>query len=309
MKQARLNIVGCGRLARAIARLFFDAGLVGEIHIRNRSLASGYDAANAITAGVAHLNVRDMPPSSLWLVGCGDQDIQEVVQLLKREAQFDPSSIVFHCSGVLSSEELAPLRERGCSVASVHPVRSFASSEMVARDFSGTLCGGEGDERALAVVGDLFSRVGGEVFSISTEAKMVCHAGHVFASNYLVAILKIARDLYAAAGIPDDISMRLMEPLVRGTVDNVMKLGPTAALTGPIARGEGEIVARQLQELSAISPNAAGTYAQLGRVALEIARGQGVAEDRIRSVEASLNPRNGGVIGSPVECSRKIVGR
>lgn len=289
MERSTLNIVGCGRLGRAVAKLLFDAGLVQELNVCNRSLESGERAVDEMRCGVARASVGEMPPSSLWILGCGDQDLPEVVELLKRDARFVPSPIVFHCSGVVSSEVLSPLRERGCSVASVHPVRSFASTEMAVRDFKFTLCGCEGDQSAVVVVKDLFSRAGGEVFEVPTEAKLVCHAGHVFASNYLVTILKVARDLYVSAGISEELSWRLMEPLVRGTVDNVMRLGPTAALTGPIARGEGDIIATQLRALEGVSPGQADLYAKLGRATLEIARDQGLSEERCRSIETALD--------------------
>lgn len=285
---SRLHIVGCGRLGRAMAKLFRDAHLVDEIGVCNRSLESGERAVEAIGGGAVYESVRGMPPSSLWLVGCGDEAIPQVVQTLLSNAKFDSSAVVFHCSGVLSSQELAPLRERGCHVASVHPIRSFADTTLATDNFSGTFCGVEGDSDGVAVVRYLFSRVGGEVFHIPTESKLVLHAGHVFASNYLVALLKVARDLYAAAGIPEDLSWCLMEPLVRGTVDNVAQLGPIAALTGPIARGEGSVVERQLNLVREISPRVAEIYARFGEVALDLAREQGLSEERYRLVAAAL---------------------
>jgi predicted short-subunit dehydrogenase-like oxidoreductase (DUF2520 family) len=277
-----LNVVGCGRLGRAVAKLFLDSGIVSHVRVRNRTLESGQKAVVAIGAGVAHGEIGEMPPSALWLVGCGDQAMRETVELMCRHARISPGSVVFHCSGVVSSAELAPLRDRGCSVASVHPVRSFADTEMAVRDFAGTFCGVEGDERAREILSDLFSRVGGKAFSIPTDAKLVCHAGHVFASNYLVSLLKVAHDLYVAAGIPEEISWQLMEPLVRGTVDNIMRLGPVGALTGPIARGEGQIVAQQLDAIAKGSTTFAQLYSQLGSLA------QGLSEDGRRSIKSAL---------------------
>ena len=285
---SRLNIVGCGRLAKAVGKLFLDARVVREIHVCNRSLVSGEEAVAVVGTGVAYSSVKEMPQSSLWLIGSGDQEIPEVVRLLAEDALFETPSVVFHCSGAIPSTELAPLRERGCGVASVHPVRSFANTEMAVRDFRGTLCAAEGDESALRIVGSLFSDIGGEVFTVPTEAKLLCHAGHVFASNYLVSLLKVAHDLYAAAGIPEELSWRIMEPLVRGTVDNVMRLGPTRALTGPVARGEGPLIAKQLDEVRKISLPLSDLYARLGCIAVDIAREQGVSEERIQSVRAAL---------------------
>ncbi len=70
----------------------------------------------------------------------------------------------------------------------------------------------------------------------------------------------------------------MMEPLVRETVDNVFRLGTVKALTGPIARGDHAVVARQLEALSGWDARAAEIYKALGIVALQLARVQGEAD-------------------------------
>ena len=71
-----------------------------------------------------------------------------------------------------------------------------------------------------------------------------------------------------------------MEPLVRSAVDNVVRLGPARALTGPIARGEAEIVKRQAMAVSQESPVSGELYRMLGRVAVEVATANGLAPER-----------------------------
>ena len=44
-------------------------------------------------------------------------------------------------------------------------------------------------------------------------------------------------------------------PLVRATVDNWARLGPERALTGPVARGDEDTVARQRQAIAERSPD------------------------------------------------------
>gem|GEM_PF-6346714 len=44
----------------------------------------------------------------------------------------------------------------------------------------------------LNVVGEIFTKLGGRVFPFSTKEKVLCHAGHVFASNYLVSLVRRA---------------------------------------------------------------------------------------------------------------------
>jgi predicted short-subunit dehydrogenase-like oxidoreductase (DUF2520 family) len=230
--------------------------------------------------GVAHRSIGDMPPSSLWLISCGDEDIEAVAERVASEGACLPHAIVFHCSGVLDSTVLEITRRAGALVASVHPVRSFADREMAVRDFPGTFCGIEGDLAAQEVLTEIFSTVGGRVFPLSAEGKILCHAGHVFASNYVVSLLECAHRLYTAAGIPEELSWCLMEPLVRSAVDNVVRLGPARALTGPIARGEAEIVKRQVVAVSQESPLSGELYRVLGRVAVEVATANGLSRDR-----------------------------
>jgi predicted short-subunit dehydrogenase-like oxidoreductase (DUF2520 family) len=78
------------------------------------------------------------------------------------------------------------------------------------------------------------------------------HASAVVASNYLVALIDAATKLAQRAGLSRRRAMEALGPLVRATVDNVLRLGPERALTGPIERGDVGTIRRHL---SAIGPD------------------------------------------------------
>jgi predicted short-subunit dehydrogenase-like oxidoreductase (DUF2520 family) len=82
---------------------------------------------------------------------------------------------------------------------------------------------------------------------------------------------------YEQAGIERETALAMMEPLVRETVDNVFRLGPARALTGPIARGDDGVVAKHLAALGAWDADVGELYRRLGKVTLELARTQGEA--------------------------------
>jgi predicted short-subunit dehydrogenase-like oxidoreductase (DUF2520 family) len=283
-----LNVVGCGRLGQAIAKLLVSHGVKEHVRVCNRSRASGEHAVAVIGRGVAYESLSDMPPSNLWLIGSGDQEIGKVAHDLADHGALSPRSVVFHCSGILSSEVLAPLRAKGALVGSVHPVRSFADADIAVREFSGTYCSVEGDPEAVQILEMLFTGVGARVFSIPSDAKMLCHAGHVFASNYLVALLECSRRLYVAAGVPEELAVQIMQPLVHGTLQNVSRLGHAQALTGPIARGESGVVAQQLAQVAMNDPLLGALYHSLGRIAVELARAQGLSPEKCAQVEAAF---------------------
>ena len=289
MNLSSINVVGCGRLGQAIAKLFVANQRIERVYVCNRSRASAERAIAAIGTGVVCDTIQEMPRSDLWLIGCGDQEIGHVAQQLADYDALSSHSLVFHCSGILSSEVLAPLRVKGALIGSVHPVRSFANADLAVREFAGTYCAIEGDPEAVRILETLFAGVGAHVFTIPCEAKMLCHAGHVFASNYLVALLECSRRLYVAAGVPEDMAVRMMQPLVQGTLENISRLGHAQALTGPIARGDAVVVAQQLAHVATKEPLLGELYGALGRIAVELARAQGLPSERCARVEDALD--------------------
>ena len=66
-----------------------------------------------------------------------------------------------------------------------------------------------------------------------------------------------------------------MLPLLRATVDNIERLGPAEALTGPAVRGDAGTVAKNLHALSQVAPEAVPAYVALARVALDLATSSG----------------------------------
>ncbi|MGH8912299.1 MAG: DUF2520 domain-containing protein, partial [Acidimicrobiia bacterium] len=80
-------------------------------------------------------------------------------------------------------------------------------------------------------------------------SKPAYHAAAAAAANYVVESLAVSAELLAAAGVDH----RVMEPLTRRVVENVFEVGPEAALTGPIARGDLETVAGQMATADGIS--------------------------------------------------------
>ena len=70
------------------------------------------------------------------------------------------------------------------------------------------------------------------------------------ASNLLVTLEAAAERLAASAGV----DRALLVPLVRATVENWAAHGPEAALTGPVARGDEDTVARQREAVADRAP-------------------------------------------------------
>ena len=266
-----LNLVGAGHVGRTLGRLFATRGVFDVQDVVTRSAASAQDAVAFIGSGRALFDAAAARPAVVWMLAVTDDAIAPVAAHLARTAPL-ADAVVFHCSGAKASSELDVLRRAGAHVASVHPVRSFADPATVAAAFDGTFCGIEGDEAALATLLPAFEAIGARPVRIDAAAKTVYHAAAVFASNYLVTVIDAALRAYQAAGIPADVARELARPLATETLANVLRLGPEAALTGPIARGDAATVARQHDAVAGWDGPTGALYDALATATWDLAR-------------------------------------
>lgn len=266
-----LNIIGCGNVGKTLGRLWAANGTFVIQDVLNRSLQSSEQAVAFMQAGRAVAAYENLRPADVTMIAAPDGQISACSEALAQSGTLRPGSVVFHCSGALPSGELRATARQGAAVASVHPIRSFAAPEQAAMVFAGTFCGIEGNEDAFNLLNQSFSAIGARLVPIDAEFKSVYHAAAVFASNYLVTLLDVALQAYAKSGIPNDVALQLMEPLVRGTVDNVFRLGPTEALTGPIARGDIATAVRQYRAVKAWDEQHGALYKQMGKLTADIA--------------------------------------
>jgi predicted short-subunit dehydrogenase-like oxidoreductase (DUF2520 family) len=277
-----LNIIGAGRVGRTLAALWHRQAVFAIGGVLNRTAHSAGAAVAVIGAGCVANALRDMPPADLWMLTTPDGDIA-------RNAQAMAAGVVFHCSGALPSKELRAVISAGVHVASVHPLKSFADPANAMRTFAGTYCAAEGDPAALAVLTPAFERIGAHVSEIDPTFKTVYHAASVMVCNYLTALMEAGLQCYEKAGLSRETASAMMEPLVRETMDNVFKLGTIKALTGPIARGDHAVVARQLEALHELDPRIAEIYRALGTMAVDLSRVQGGAsEEALGMLESAL---------------------
>jgi len=270
-----LNILGAGRVGKTLGRLWTDAGVFQVQSVMARSAASAQAAVAFIGAGQATPNLAAMPDADVWMLSVPDTQIAPMAQALA--ALTTPAgairpALAMHCSGALGSDLLTPLREVGWRVASAHPLVSFARPELSATQFAGTPCALEGDALALADLAAAFSRIGGKCFTLAAQDKLLYHAGAVFATNFLPVLQDLAEQLWQRSGMPPELAQQLRTTLLQNAVNNTVALGPQAALTGPAARGDTALVARQAQAVAAWQPDAGAAYTALSQLAAQLAR-------------------------------------
>lgn len=285
-----ISVIGCGKVGKTLARLWTEHGVLDVRIILNRSRVSGTEAVDFVGSGRAIDGLAEMEPTDVVMISTPDESIEACCRQLCRTPVVREGVVVFHCSGSFPSTVLEPAKARGALIASVHPVKSFVDPATAVETFAGTFCAIEGDAEACGLLGDVLERCGAKAFGVQPERKIIYHTATVVVCNYLVALMEVGLRCFEQTGLPQETAREVMEPIVRETVDNVFALGPARALTGPIARGEHSLVARQCEALGQWDAKLQRVYKSLGQVAVDLSATQGNADpDALAAIRKTLS--------------------
>jgi predicted short-subunit dehydrogenase-like oxidoreductase (DUF2520 family) len=244
-----INLVGAGQVGKTLGHLFVKHHLAHIQAVFNTHSKHAKAAIEWIGGGHYYATLQDLPHADITLITTPDDYIEQICQILSESPHIRPGDIILHCSGALSSHALISAKKRGCFVASIHPMRSFANLIQSAQEYPGTYCAIEGDIEALRVLEPLFKGIGSVIYRIESSKKIVYHAGAVFASNYLVTLTKQSIDCFVSAGMEHEFAKHLALTAMRDVFENIQNNSLETALTGPIKRGDINTIQKHIDNL------------------------------------------------------------
>lgn len=243
-RRPSVSIVGCGRTGGSIALALQRAGYVIPA-VWSRSRAGRMRAARLLDAPVLADAAETVGAAEVAVIAVPDDAIAGVAAQVA--ANVRPRQRVVHTSGSVSVEALDPVRQAGGRIGSLHPLQTLSDPESGAEALEGAGVAVTCDDADRRFFHRLVGAWGGQPFALPDEAKALYHAAAVFASNYVVAALWAATQLF------DEIEIRhargLLGSLAAAAVDNVVQQGAEAAITGPVSRGDVETVRRHVAAL------------------------------------------------------------
>lgn len=209
-----VRIVGGGRAGGSLARALAATGRWSVAGVLGR-----HDDVAGAAAGV-----------DLLVIATPDNAVADVAAAVASS----PSTVVAHMAGSLGIDVLDPHPRR----AVLHPLASLPDAELGAAHLRAAWWGldADGDTFAEEVVADL----DGHVLRVAPADRARYHAAAAMAANHVVALLGQVERVAATFGAP----LEAFLSLTRTAVDNVAALGPAAALTGPVKRGEEATIER-----------------------------------------------------------------
>jgi predicted short-subunit dehydrogenase-like oxidoreductase (DUF2520 family) len=223
-------VVGSGRLARALAEVLLPSARPGARFGGREALASPGEVLAAVASA---------GPGVLLLLAVRDDAIAPLAEALAGAPGRAPAgAAVIHLSGALDLRPLEPLSRRGFLVGSCHPLQTFTGTPADAGRCEGIAFAVEGAGAALASVERLAQGLGGRTIRLAEGARALYHLAASLGANGLTGLVGASRDALVAAGLAPRDALDALGPLLRTALEESLRLGPEAALTGPAARGD-----------------------------------------------------------------------
>ncbi len=267
----KVGFIGAGTVGTALAIGLNQRGYQ-VVAVSSRSQASADKLAGEISgcqAGTDNQAVADT--AELIFITTPD----DAIPVVASEVSWRPGQSVIHCSGADSTDTLEPARKAGARVGAFHPLQTFASVKQAIDNIPGSTFAIEAEEPMLGTLKDIATALNGHCIELKASDKVIYHAAAVIACNYLVTLVKLATDLWQTFDIPTDEATRALMPLLRGTLNNIDKVGIPQCLTGPIARGDTGTINKHVNALEKAAPGVLSTYLELGRQTVPVALAKG----------------------------------
>jgi predicted short-subunit dehydrogenase-like oxidoreductase (DUF2520 family) len=260
-----ISIIGAGRVGQAFAKGLRKLGWrVGAVV--TQSAATSRAAVRAIGAGTPYAEItQNALDADIVLITTPDGALESVARKLASAGGAKcRGKIVLHTSGALDHSVLAPLARRGASTASMHPMQTFSGRSTPKLD--GIIFSIEGAPAACRAAQKIARSLGGIPVLIQGKHKPVYHAAGTTVAGHALALVESATHTLLKIGFTRRRANEALLPLIRQMLDNYERLGPHAAWTGPLSRGDFATIAKHVKALRKFPREFGHAYAALARL-------------------------------------------
>jgi predicted short-subunit dehydrogenase-like oxidoreductase (DUF2520 family) len=264
-----ISIIGAGRVGRAFGRRLRERGWrIGAVVTRSKTTAR--PAVRAIGGGTALSRITgDVLEADLILLGTPDDVLPTVVRSLAEigGSKFE-GKVILHTSATLDRTVLVPVARLGAATGSLHPMQAFGGR--VIPKLSGVVFAIEGDGKARRMAQSIARSLGGITVAIDTRGKPIYHAAAVLAAGSAYPLIETGVQMLMRIGFTRRSATQTLLPLIHQILDNIERIGPRAAWTGPLSRGDYGIVAKHAKALRGYPREFRESYAVLTLLAARV---------------------------------------
>jgi predicted short-subunit dehydrogenase-like oxidoreductase (DUF2520 family) len=257
----RIGVVGAGRVGAVLAAALRDRGHE-IVSVAGESPASRTRIETLLPGVPVGKPTAVSRSCDLLLLTVPDDMLGNVVTMLAASGAIRAGQYVVHTSGKHGLAVLDPAAELGAHVLAMHPAMTFTGTDVDLGRLEGCVYGVTATLDTHELARDLTESLGGSIVWVREDRRTLYHAGLAHGANHLVTLVTQAMDLLRASGAQDPAAT--LRPLLGAALDNALAYG-SAALTGPIVRGDVETVRAHLADIATTAPETVESYVVMAR--------------------------------------------
>src|SRR5216117_3378917 len=264
-----LGFIGAGRAGTGLASSFARAG-VNVVAIASRKIASAQGLAKRVRGARACAPQEVVDRADIVFLSVPDDAIEGLASSLR----WRKGAACVHCSGAADLDVLRKAVADGALAGGFHPLHMFgeAGDPGALAGCAIALAGSDALVRRLA---RLARALGAKPLRLPEGGRALYHAAANFSGAFVIALMKETIALWGKLGIAEADALAALLPLLRGTADNVEKLGAAGGLGSAIARGDAGTIRRHLDVLAREAPDSLELYRILSLRTIPIALAKG----------------------------------
>jgi predicted short-subunit dehydrogenase-like oxidoreductase (DUF2520 family) len=197
----------------------------------------------------------------LW-IATSDRALEEVSRSIAEVRETWGGILVVHSSGATSLSALREFVRRGAGIAALHPNGSFTGEESIPPGLLWSVASDGVDDD---LIDRLLAPMHPKLVKIDDGRRALYHAAASAAANYSVTLFAVAVELYVCSGLSDEDARDVVARFMHASVERSVAVGPQKAITGPIARGDFDVVRDQFQAVATFAPELLDLYRELAR--------------------------------------------
>src|SRR2546425_9102296 len=227
-----LGFIGAGRVGTGLASSFARAG-VKVVAIASRKIASALRLAKRVRGARACAPKEVADRADLVFLTVPDDAIERVASSIRWRA----GSACVHCSGAADLDALKKAPADGALTGGFHPLHMFGEPGQSPDALAGCAIALAGPDALLKKLERLARSLGAKPLRLPEGGRALYHAAANFSGAFVIALVQEAIALWKKLGIAEADALAALLPLLRGTVDNVERLGAAGGPGGARAPG------------------------------------------------------------------------
>lgn len=242
----KIGFIGAGNVGCSLGR-YFKHNQKNVVGYYSRTKESAYQAAKLTNTTQFDTMKEIVKMCDTLFLTVPDGQILEVWNQVKSFPI--EGKMICHCSGAMSAEIFSGIHEKKAYGYSIHPMFPFNSKTIPYETMQSAFFTVEGDEEKRNDLVSMIQGFGNQVKVLDSKNKTSYHAASVMASNQVVALMEMAVTLLKKCQFSEREALDALRPLALKNLENILTVGTTKALTGPVERNDVETVKKHLRDL------------------------------------------------------------